>query len=140
MGRTLRGHHLLCIHGFQGAGYSPEFIEKMREVVADIRNHDVDFPIKVIVGLDETCQVCPNADLVQNLCIANEGSQDHVVSMDTRAIQFLDLEPNQTYMKNDLVRRTKERVKPGDLDHLCEGCSWLEYGYCKDGLERLRNT
>ncbi|PIU52192.1 DUF1284 domain-containing protein, partial [Candidatus Desantisbacteria bacterium CG07_land_8_20_14_0_80_39_15] len=28
----IRAHHLLCVLGFQGLGYSPEFIKKMTQV------------------------------------------------------------------------------------------------------------
>ena len=60
MSRILRGHHLLCVHGFKGMGYSPSFVEKMKEIVADIRNPEKDFDIKVVAGFDEACLACPH--------------------------------------------------------------------------------
>ncbi|MFC3885973.1 hypothetical protein ACFOU2_21845 [Bacillus songklensis] len=29
-------------------------------------------------------------------------------------------------------------VNPDDLDYLCEGCSWLSYGVCKEGIASLK--
>ncbi|MFP3361855.1 DUF1284 domain-containing protein, partial [Planococcus sp. SIMBA_143] len=53
-------------------------------------------------------------------------------------IHHLGLKPGEVYMKSELINTTAQKVKPEDLDHLCEGCSWLEYGVCKDGIEALR--
>lgn len=136
MNRTLRGHHLLCVHGFQGMGYSPEFVQKMETLVQDIRNEDKDFSIKVVVDLDETCSVCPHNG--GTTCVANIGSDHHVKSMDRRVLKHLGLTENNTYQKNELLDLTAKLVRPSDLDHLCKNCSWLPYGVCKEGIEKLR--
>ncbi|HII92208.1 MAG TPA: DUF1284 domain-containing protein, partial [Methanosarcina sp.] len=33
----IRAHHLCCIQGFQGYGYSPVFVANMRAVISDIK-------------------------------------------------------------------------------------------------------
>lgn len=135
MNRTLRGHHLLCVHGFEGMGYSPEFVKKMDEVVQDIRNEEKDFFIKVVVDLDEACSECPHNG--GSICVASEGSDRHVKSMDRRVLDHLGLIENDTYKKSTLVKMTTQLVKPDDLDHLCKNCSWLPYGVCKNGIKKL---
>lgn len=134
--RILRGHHLLCVHGFQGMGYSPDFVQKMAEIVDDIRNDQLDFPIRVVIDLDEACGTCPNKG--DGFCNASPDSDDHVKGLDRRSISHLGLEPGHTYDKSTLIQRTIERVRPDDLDIICAGCSWLSYGVCKAGIEKVR--
>lgn len=136
--RKLRGHHLLCIHGFRGMGYSDSFVENMQLIVNEIKDMNVDQEIQVLVELDDACRKCPHHG--DTICVASEASNNHVTSMDKRVIQHLDLTANNKYKKSEIIKRTKERVHPDDLDHLCKGCSWLSYGVCKEGIDQLRNT
>lgn len=133
---VLRGHHLLCVHGFRGMGYSPGFVEKMRDIVSQIRDEQKDFPVTVVAALDDACSACPNKGEI--ICKASEGSNDHVLFLDNNVIQAIGLTPGTTYQKSDLVQLTAERIKPNDLDDLCKGCSWLSYGVCKEGISQLR--
>ncbi|MCX8045624.1 MAG: DUF1284 domain-containing protein [Anoxybacillus gonensis] len=135
--RTLRGHHLLCVHGFQGMGYSESFVEKMSEIVAFMRDEHTDGPIRVIAALDEACYACPHHGV--DRCEADAESNDHVLAMDRRVLNHLQLEENGVYMKSTLIERTKRAVEPDDLDVLCAGCSWLSYGVCKEGIRKLKN-
>lgn len=133
---VLRGHHLLCVHGFQGKGYSPAFVEKMQEIVENIRNAEVDFPIQVVRGFDETCMVCPNKG--ESVCEASPDSEEHVQFLDRNVFRHLGLVEGETYLKSQLVSLTREKVKPEDLEHLCKGCSWHAYGMCTEGIAKLR--
>jgi uncharacterized protein len=135
MKKILRGHHLLCIHGFKGMGYSTGFVDVMSDIVEGIRNGETDFPVQVVQGFDDACQACPHRGRTE--CVKSEGSNEHVLSMDGKVIRHLGLSAGATYMKSELVKRTAENVKPEDLDYLCEGCSWLEYGVCKNGIQEL---
>lgn len=136
MEKVLRGHHVLCVHGFQGMGYSPEFVRTMTGIVGAIRDERVSFPIRVIAGLDDACGSCPNQG--DGICRANEQSEAHVRELDRRVMERLGLEDGQICDKEWLVRHTAANVEPDDLDELCKGCSWLQYGVCKEGIERLR--
>lgn len=138
MERTLRGHHLLCVHGFQGMGYSPEFVVKMGSIVEDIRNDEKDFPIRVVATLDDACTACPHNG--GTICIASAGSDEHVKTMDEKVIEHLKLEKDKLYRKSKLIDWTAKMVKPDDLDYLCKDCSWLPYGVCKAGIEKLKTN
>ncbi|PCN44941.1 iron-sulfur binding protein [Brevibacillus laterosporus] len=135
---TLRGHHLLCVHGFRGMGYSPAFAVKMKEIVERIRDHQDDFPIRVVHALDDTCQYCPNKG--EGICVAAPTSEEHVQAMDLAALEQLGLIPGHIYRKSELIERTKNRVEPADLDRICAGCSWLSYGVCKKGIALLKEN
>ncbi|BCB02373.1 DUF1284 domain-containing protein [Bacillus sp. KH172YL63] len=136
MKRIIRGHHLLCTHGFKGMGYSEAFVKVMGDITGDIRNDEMDFPIQVVQAFDDACQACPHKGA--SACEKSEDSNAHVLSLDGRVIEHLGLEHGGIYMKSDLVKLTAQKVKPSDLDQLCEGCSWLEYGVCKEGIGELR--
>ncbi|OEF99949.1 hypothetical protein BHF71_07060 [Vulcanibacillus modesticaldus] len=134
---TLRGHHLLCIHGFQGMGYNHDFIINMEDIVGKIRDSGNDFDIQVLIGLDNICKACPHQGGSQ--CIKDDNSDQHVKLLDSRVIQHLQLKENNRYSKFEILKKTKELVKPDDLDFLCEGCSWLPSGICKNGIMNLKN-
>lgn len=136
MNRILRGHHLLCTHGFKGMGYSPEFIRVMSDIVREIRNDELNFPIQVVQSFDDACQVCPHKG--RSVCEKSADSNDHVLSLDNKVLNHLGLKHGSVYMKSELISVTAQKVKPEDLDHLCEGCSWLDYGVCKEGIRKLR--
>lgn len=136
MERIVRGHHLLCVHGFRGMGYSPDFIKNMDQLVTNIRDEKKDFMIKVVAAFDDACVACPHKGMTE--CEANEGSNQHVLSMDGKVIAHLGLEPERAYRKSDLVALTAGKVQPADLDYLCAGCSWLSYGVCKQGIQELK--
>ncbi|WP_458412972.1 DUF1284 domain-containing protein [Schinkia sp. CFF1] len=135
--RILRGHHLLCVHGFRGMGYSPTFVEKMSQVVEEIRNPELDYPIQVVQGLDETCSYCPNKG--DGFCNAPKADA-FVMGLDHKIISHLGIQSGAVYNKSELVSLVAKKVKPDDLDYLCEGCSWLNYGVCKEGIAKLNHS
>ena len=136
MNMTLRGHHLLCVHGFRGMGYSPKFVERMWEIVEQIRNDEADFAIRVVAALDDSCSACPHNG--GTVCLASQNANEHVLSMDHKVLHKLGLRDGNTYTKSERVRLVATLVEPDDLDQLCEGCSWLRYGVCKEGITELR--
>jgi uncharacterized protein len=136
--KVLRGHHLLCVHGFRGMGYSPDFIKKMGSIVEDVRNAEKDFEIRVVAAFDDACMACPHRG--QTECEANVGSNEHVLSMDWKVLNHLELVEGKGYKKSELLKITADKVAPDDLDFLCEGCSWLSYGVCKEGVGELKKS
>ena len=134
----IRGHHLLCIQGFRGLGYSIDFVENMTKIAKDFRNLESDFPVKVISGLDDACTACPNRGV--RICEANAGSNKHVIEMDQKVIKHLNLVTWKNYQKSELLKLIAEKIEANDLDYLCKGCSWLQYGLCKEGIIDLKQT
>lgn len=131
----LRGHHLLCVHGFQGMGYSQDFIKKMEEVVRFIRDEGQDGPIQVEEQSDLLCNVCPN--LGEGGCQSSYDAERKIRNMDGRVLDYLGLKKGEIYMKSHIVELTREKVTPEDLERLCYECSWFRYGVCKEGISRL---
>ena len=132
---TIRGHHLLCIHGFKGMGYSESFVKEMEKIVTLLREEPNNpmLEVKVVKQLDDVCQGCPNNG--KSHCLSDE---NHVTQMDQRVIKQLGIEAGHIYTKHELLLATQQKVEPSDLDYICEGCSWLSYGVCKEGIQLLK--
>ena len=64
----------------------------MWEVVTKIRDDKQDFPIQVVVALDDTCMTCPHHG--ETACQAGPDSNEHVISMDQKVIRHLGIEEN----------------------------------------------
>ncbi len=58
MAIRLRGHHLLCLLGYRGMGYSEQFTANMTEVYNTLRQNP-DTYIKLVEGPDEICSHYP---------------------------------------------------------------------------------
>jgi len=129
----IRGHNLLCIQGFVGKGYNPEFIENMTRVVGSLVD---DARVTVIDQPDVLCTACPN--LAESGCVLQgEGSEQAMVRQDRDVMGRLGVTAGETLSWSAIVSRIAERVVPDDLDDICGQCPWLPLGVCKVGIERL---
>lgn len=116
----LRGHHILCLQGFQGYGYDESFVENMDKINSLRKQNNT--KIKVIAEADDICKECPN--LKNNIC-ENIEKNNEIISMDEKVISKL---PNKSefdsiflfnYIKNSFST-------PESLNDICENCSWWE--------------
>lgn len=136
MALALRGHHAVCIFGFRGLGYSPEFAANMAHVVEAIRDPQPGVEIELVVQSDSICAACPHVDGPR--CSRDPDADARVGSHDRRVLERLGLAPGTRLSPDRLVARVAGRVAPQDLPHLCSGCPWLPLGYCQEGLARQR--
>ena len=130
----LRGHNLLCIQGFVGKGYSPEFVANMTRAVESL---DDAAEVVVIDEPDRLCSACPN--LVESGCaLHGEGTEHGIVHQDRDVMARLGVAAGETLAWGEIVARIRARIAPDDLDDICGACPWLPLGHCKAGLSRLR--
>ncbi|MCX7705965.1 MAG: DUF1284 domain-containing protein [bacterium] len=54
----IRPHHLFCLLGFKGSGYSRAFVENMSRISTTIKK-GLDLDIELVKGPDDICKVCP---------------------------------------------------------------------------------
>ena len=54
----IRAHHLLCMQGFQGYGYSEEFSQNMSKIIQKLKSHP-EQKIEITADLDIICKSCP---------------------------------------------------------------------------------
>ncbi len=128
----ISAHHALCVHGFRGMGYSDGFVAALSEVVTTLRD-DPETKVRVRIGSDIVCRSCPS--LGAGGCLRYGMG---VVQQDIRVAEVLGVETGDVMPWADLQQRVRDRVAPDDLAILCEGCPWLEYGVCAQGIADLR--
>lgn len=130
----IRGHHLLCLLGFRGLGYSPKFAETMEKVFKEF-HADTTFPIVVVTECDIICDSCPHKR--DNECQKKEGSALRIKSKDATILKKLRFPVGSETTSREAWRRVKERITAKDLTAMCRQCEWLGLGYCQEGLSEL---
>ena len=81
----LRGHHLLCLKGFQGYGYDENFTKNMIDVNSKRKMENT--TITLTNSPDDVCKACPN--LKNNVC-ENEKQNEKIVFMDNEVLKKID--------------------------------------------------
>ncbi len=69
---NIRPHHLLCILGFRGLGYSEKFVSNMEEVAKKLRSDFTSF-ITLVLECDAICAACPHN--VEGKCLKSDVSE-----------------------------------------------------------------
>lgn len=116
----LRGHHLLCILGFQGYGYSEDFVLNMTRI-NELRKSEKSI-IKLTNIPDDICSSCPN--LKNNLC-ENEMQNEIIVKMDEEVLSKFNR--NIEYNAIDLFNEVNLKFNTlKSVENICNDCKWAE--------------
>lgn len=124
--RTIRAHHLLCIQGFQGRGYSPEFIKNMREIKKFLQMNP-STPIKVSCEVDAICKYCPHK--IDASCKKFPEAEKKIKKMDLKSLKYLGLKEKNVYNYSHIQKLITEKLSFKDLKKICGFCRWIKY--CK---------
>jgi hypothetical protein len=138
----IRAHTLLCLQGYKGLGYSPEFADRMDKITGQLKrnpNHEV----QVICSPDIFCEVCPN--LVDQQCVAGKsdvpellaGGEDNSTIMDRKVLGKLCLSENEIRAWSDILKIIGQNISSRDMDDICGDCRWREFKYCAQALDSL---
>lgn len=120
----IRAHHLLCLQGYQGYGYSDDFVsnlERIREIILTSSDHE----LQVVAEPDVICSYCPyNGDTG---CQKDQGSNHRIQSMDLKILEKLNLVPGAKDLAKNLLERTNTNFKTfSDIQDICGHCQWEE--------------
>ena len=115
----LRGHHLLCVLGFVGEGYSEEFTENMKKVVERLRKGE---EVEIAAEPDEICRACPW--LGPGGC-ERGGGEEETRRRDLRVLSALGFERGLRLCWPEILSKMRRKLSPEDLKRLCRGCRWL---------------
>jgi uncharacterized protein len=140
----LRGHHLLCLHGFSGQGYDDAFVRNMAGVAKQLGDHP-ETVVEIVEGPDIICKSCPNLE-GERCTIDDEIDSKHLlngvdqsVEMDRRVVTKVGIQVGELKEWREILYIVGQSVSADDLNHLCGDCQWKAFPYCENGLERLRN-
>ena len=132
----LRGHTLLCLQGFRGEGYSPEFVDNLAQIHREL-NDSPERTVEVVDTPDAVCGACPHK--APSGCSLNgETSEEGIQAQDRTVLALLGLSRNDRLTWSEILDRIKRSVAGSDLPQICGQCRWLPLGYCRDGIERLK--
>ena len=116
----LRGHHLLCLKGFQGYGYDENFVKNMTFI-----NSKRKLPQTIISlcdSADDICSSCPN--LIDGIC-EDKTQNERVISMDREVLKKLDI--TKEYSSTELFDKIDEIFNTrGSVSKICFNCKWSE--------------
>jgi len=113
----IRAHHLLCIQGFQGYGYSDAFINHLDSVIKELSSNQI---IEITNDIDDICNACPNCE--ENMCTAYEGG---VKATDNIVLKKLSLSPGTLINSYDALLLVKKTFKTRkSLEQICDFCPW----------------
>lgn len=132
---TIRPYHILCRIGYNGYGYSPEYIEEMRRTVK-ILNSGRAKTIIVRPGFDNICRSCPHSDYECNPDNLGTRGQKKA-ELDRRTLRALKLKPGHPYPLPEIDERIA-KLSPDELEHICDGCEWKILGTCSEEHQKLR--
>ena len=117
---VLRGHHLLCLKGFQGYGYDEDFVENMIEVNSQ-RKLDTT-TVSLTNEADDLCEHCPN--LKNNLC-KDSTHNETIRKMDDEVLKKID--PSIEYDSVKLFEKIDEIfTNEESVSNICFNCMWHE--------------
>jgi hypothetical protein len=129
MSIKLRGHHLLCLLGYRGMGYSEEFAANMTEVYKQLQQ-DAASLVAVVSGPDDLCQSFPCEQM-------NHCDNRQVHEKDQLVIEHLGLKVGDSLPWQEVVERIRVNITPQHIPQWCATCPWLKYGVCEEGVDRI---
>ena len=123
----LRPHHLLCIQGFSGRGYSDSFIENMTALTTRLRNN-TETVVEIVFSTDDICGKCPKM-LGDDLCERN----DKVKRFDHKVAAYFDIK-EKNYIYQDIIYAIKAKMTLSMMDDICSNCEWFPISACKRNI------
>jgi hypothetical protein len=110
----LRGHHLICLHFFDGEGYSEGFVDNLRTIIAMADRNGV----VLVEGADAVCGPC--AHLMDGVC----EDEPEIDRLDRLARSLLSAEPGARLVWAEVRDRLPDVLDAWYVG-ACEECSFL---------------
>lgn len=127
-----RAHHFLCTLGFQGKGYSPEFVANFSEIAKRLNNIDGEnIPIEVVAHTDDICKPCPHR------CGLNCETQSKIDILDQAHAAVLDLKIGEVITWHEAKKLIAKNINVDIFQKICASCEWQKLGICETALRNL---
>lgn len=125
----LRGHHIFCLLGYRGMGYSQEYVENMTRLHQTLRDNPKTW-IQLIEGPDCLCEKYPNSR--EYHC-----EEKRITERDSAILEKLELKIGQILTWEEIESKIQKYIVPSDIKVVCETCSWRSYGVCEEGVQEI---
>lgn len=125
----LRGHHLFCLLGYRGMGYSEEYAKNMTQLHQTLRDSPKTL-IELVNGPDQLCDKYPNSGTYH--CQDNR-----IYERDAAILAKVGLRVGQILSWEEIELHIQKYVVPADIEIVCESCSWRTYGVCEEGVKEI---
>lgn len=125
----LRGHHIFCLLGYRGMGYSQDYIKNMTRIHQSLRENPK-IEIQLVKGPDQLCEKYPNSG--EYHC-----QDESIYERDAAILNKLGLKIEDILTWEDIEKHIRNQVVPSDIQTICETCSWRSYGVCEDGVQDI---
>jgi hypothetical protein len=120
----LRAHHLMCMQGFQGHGYSEEFVENMARMV-QLLGDEPRTELTLLTEPDDICASCPH--LEGGACVKDGGAEEEVRSMDRMVLEALGAGAGDILPAGEAIDKLDEALaRREDAVRICGDCQWGE--------------
>lgn len=116
----LRGHHLICLHFFQGEGYSPTFVDNLKTLVQKLESNE---DINITSEADDVCAKCPY--LSDAKCVHKTDSESAIRELDNTALNLLGFEVGQK-IKWQNAKQLTMGIPPDKFRSFCKDCDWAK--------------
>jgi hypothetical protein len=116
--RRLRGHHLVCLHFYEGKGYSADFIENLNHLLRDVVSEGA----IVVSGADDVCAACPHFS--DSTCRLYETSDKEVNDMDGLALSLLNVSVGQGINWLEIKEGLHQIIHKWH-ERCCVSCLWF---------------
>lgn len=129
---SIRAHHLLCMQGFAGYGYSQDFVANMTRVVNDIKSQP-GLKIKIVAQCDAICARCPHNK--SGLCHKRSDSGSKVGQMDLLVLEKLGLSRGTIGAAEEIFATVNRILRScRDVQDICGNCGWKDKCLWYDSL------
>lgn len=125
----LRGHHLFCLLGYRGMGYSPEYVKNMTEIHQRLRNNP-ETKIKIVKGPDQLCDKFPATE--EYHC-----ENSNIYDRDAAILKKMNLQIGEVLKWKDIESLILKHVTATDIPVVCKTCTWRSLGVCEEGIEEI---
>lgn len=126
----LRGHHVLCLLGYRGMGYSTEYVANMTRVHQKLRTAPTT-EVLLVAGPDDLCAKFPESQTYH--C-----EDTNIHERDAAILRQLHLSRGQVLPWEEVENRIREYAMSTDVARLCSTCSWRSYGVCEEGIVEMK--
>ncbi|MBL7031921.1 MAG: DUF1284 domain-containing protein [Nitrospira sp.] len=115
----LRGHHLICLHFFNGEGYDDAFIKNLADTLRLAEGEDVE----ISSGADDVCTAC--LYLKQGKCEQSDSADEDVRAMDAKALKLIGLSTSDM-VSWKMIQDKIPRIFHEWYSLYCTDCDWRE--------------